>query len=54
MRGGDTKLSNLLQRLFRCSKPKLRHELGQTIRRAEHIPDQSVTALARAYDLANP
>jgi predicted ATP-dependent endonuclease of OLD family len=53
MRGGDTKLSNLLQRLFQCSKPQIGHELGQTIRDKGHVPDQIVTALARAYDLAN-
>ena len=52
-RGDDTKLSNLLQRLFRCSKPQIGHELGQTILEAGHVPDQIVTALARAYDLAN-
>ncbi len=54
IRGGDPKLSHLLQRLFRCSKPQIGHELGQTIRDAGHVPDQIVTALARAYDLANP
>lgn len=53
MRGDDPKLSNLLQRHFRCSKPQIGHELGQTIQTAEHVPDQIVTALARAYDLAN-
>jgi putative ATP-dependent endonuclease of OLD family len=54
MRGEDPKLSNLLQRLFRCSKPQIGHQLGQTIRDKEHVPDQIETALARAYDLANP
>jgi hypothetical protein len=53
MRNGDTKLSNLLSRLFRCPKPQIGHELGQTIRDTGHIPDQIVTALAKAYDLAN-
>ncbi len=54
MRGDGTKLSDLLQRQFRCSKPQIGHELGQTILEAGHVPDQIVTALARAYDLANP
>lgn len=53
MRGGDLKLSNRLQRLFRCSKPQIGHELGQTLQDKEHVPDQIETALARAYDLAN-
>lgn len=52
-RGDDPKLSKLLQRLFRCSKPQIGHELGKTIQDAEHVPDEIVTALARAYDLAN-
>lgn len=54
MRGEDPKLSNLLQRLFRCGKPQVGHELGQTIRNKEHVSDQIENALARAYDLANP
>ena len=53
MREEDPKLSNLLQRQFRCSKPQIGHELGQTIRNKAHVPDQVATALARAYDLAN-
>lgn len=53
MRGADPKLSNLLQRVFRCGKPKIGHELGLTIRDKEHVPPEVVTALARAYDIAN-
>lgn len=53
IRGDDPKLSNLLQRLFRCSKPQIGHELGQIIQDAEQVPDLIETALARAYDLAN-
>ncbi len=41
LRQTEPKFSNELQRVFRCGKPKIGHELGLTIRDEEHIPEQT-------------